>query len=127
MAGSRSAPSKAALSAATVAAGRGSRLDAAGALATEARCLSGEEAVAAGLADEVARQVRRQIAREIAEVESFLRDAARRIADRHGLDFRTIRAELRDQWRSHRGTRAGAAATMAEAAGPSDAELDEDI
>ena len=38
----------------TVAKGRGDRLDVAGALATEARCLSGELAVAAGLADAVA-------------------------------------------------------------------------
>ncbi len=37
----------------TVAAGRGGRLDAAAALATEARCFTGAEAVAAGLADAV--------------------------------------------------------------------------
>lgn len=37
----------------TVAAGRGDRFNAAAALATEARCFMGQEAVAAGLADEV--------------------------------------------------------------------------
>ncbi|MGR3825229.1 MAG: S49 family peptidase [Salipiger marinus] len=38
----------------TVGQGRGARLDAAAALATEARCLIGADAVAAGLADEIA-------------------------------------------------------------------------
>lgn len=96
----------------------------------EARRLRRLNAEAEGqyvLADEVARQVQRQIGREIAEVESFLRDAARRIADRHGLDFRTVRAELRDQWRSHRGARADAATTLADTAVASDVEEAEDI
>lgn len=79
------------------------------------------------LADEVARQVRRQIGQELAEVTTFIRDAARIVADRHQIDFKAVRQIMLDQWRAHRGGRAEAAEETASVADMSQAELDADI
>ncbi|WP_109464395.1 hypothetical protein [Albibacillus kandeliae] len=57
------------------------------------------------LASEVHRQVARQIGQEVAEFETVLRDGARKVADRLGVDYRTVRQVLIETWREHRGDR----------------------
>lgn len=96
----------------------------------EARRAERQNAEAEGsfvLASEVARQVRRQVGQEIAEVEAYIRDAARVVADRHGLDFKAVRQLMVDRWRAHRGARADAAETAAGSVDLSEAERDADI
>ena len=95
-----------------------------------ARRLRRQNAVEEGrfvLASEVSRNVARAIAKEVAEVESYIRDAARRVADEMGVDFRTARKLMVDVWRAHRGTRAEAAAEAAQAARMTDEERAADI
>lgn len=79
------------------------------------------------LADEVARQVRRQIAQEIGEVQTYIRDVARRVADRFQIDFKEVRQIMVEDWRTHRGARADAAEDAAALAVMSDAEIAADI
>jgi hypothetical protein len=71
----------------------------------EARRLRRDNDLATGTlvkASEVERQVQRLMAQEIAEFEAVLRDGARRIADRLGVDFRAARQMLNEAWREHR-------------------------
>lgn len=96
----------------------------------EARRLRRMNAEAEGtyvLAAEVERQVARLIAQEIAEVEAVLRDGARRVADKLGVDFKAVRQIMVEQWRMHRATRSDVLADVAQAAVPSDAEQEQDI
>lgn len=96
----------------------------------EARRLKRMNAEADGafvLAEEVERQVRRQVGQEVAEVTTFIRDAARLIADRHQLDFKDVRQQMLEQWRAHRGARVDAAEERADAAALTDAEIAADI
>lgn len=79
------------------------------------------------LASEVERQTRRLIAQEIAEVEAMLRDAARAVADRLGVEFKTVRRILLDTWRVHRTTRSDHLGHEAEAAQMTADEREEDI
>ncbi|EBA08939.1 hypothetical protein [Sagittula stellata] len=79
------------------------------------------------LAEEAARQAKRQLAQEIAQVETMLRDAARRVADVMGVDYREVRSILIDQWRAHRGERSEALTGVAAAAGASDEEREADF
>jgi transcriptional regulator with XRE-family HTH domain len=67
-------------------------------------------------ASEVERQVARIVAQEIAEVETVLRDGARKVADRMG-----------ETWRAHREGRVAALSAEAEAAAMTDAEIASDI
>ncbi|NDW33800.1 helix-turn-helix domain-containing protein [Salipiger sp. PrR007] len=76
------------------------------------------------LADKAAREATRALSRELAQVEDFLRRAARAIADEHGVDFKEARKLVIDLWREHRGARAEAMAEEATAA-MMDAEEDE--
>jgi len=74
----------------------------------EARRLRRQNQEAEGafvLASEVEQAVARQMAQEIAEVETVLRDGARAVADRLGVDFKTVRLILVEAWRGHRGQR----------------------
>jgi hypothetical protein len=76
----------------------------------EARRLRRMNAEAEGryvLAAEVHQSVARLIGQEVAEVETVLRDGARRIADQMGVDFKAVRAILTQTWRKHRATRVG--------------------
>ena len=57
------------------------------------------------LASEVTQTVARLIGQEIAEVETVLRDGARKVADQLGVDFKTVRQILTAAWRDHRGSR----------------------
>lgn len=57
------------------------------------------------LAEAAQREMVRLVAQEVAEVDTVLRDAARNIADKLGVDFRTARKILTDTWREHRAGR----------------------
>lgn len=75
----------------------------------EARRLRRMNAEAEGLfvlASEVDRQVARVLGQEVREFETVLRDGARVIADRLGVDFKTTRQILVEVWRGHRALRA---------------------
>jgi excisionase family DNA binding protein len=74
------------------------------------------------LAAEVEMQTARMLSREIAQVETLMRDAARKIADQLGVDFKAVRAVLLDEWRAHRGSRAESLQGEADAAGMTAAE-----
>lgn len=96
----------------------------------EARRLRRENQLAEGslvLASEVERQVARRMAQELAEVDNVLRDAARRLADTMGVEFRAARKVLVDTWRAHRAGRAEALDAEALAAKATDAELAADF
>ncbi|MFC4668347.1 hypothetical protein ACFO5X_07265 [Seohaeicola nanhaiensis] len=74
----------------------------------EARRLRRANAEAEGtvvLASAVHRQVAQLIGQEVAEFETVLRDAARKIADRMGVDYRTARQIMIETWRDHRKVR----------------------
>lgn len=99
-------------------------------LAEETRRLRRQNELEAGtmvLASEVERQVAKVLRQEIAEVEEMLRTGARAIADRLGVDFRTVRKILTDTWRSQRQKRTEVLGEQAEAAAMSEAERDADI
>lgn len=96
----------------------------------EARKLRRQNAEAEGLyvlASEAAMQASRLVAQEISEFETVLRDGARMIADKLGVDFKTARKILVDTWRAHRSDRAETLEEQSEAATLSDVEQDEDI
>jgi hypothetical protein len=96
----------------------------------EARKLRRMNAEAEGtyvLASEVERQVGQVLAQEIAEVEAVLRDGARRVADKLGVDFKAVLQIMMDQWRSHRASRTAALQAKADGSGPSAEEIAEDI
>ncbi|MCF7700542.1 hypothetical protein [Loktanella sp. M215] len=74
------------------------------------------------LAAEAARQTARIVAQEIAGFETVLREAARKIADTMGVDYKVARKILLDTWRGHRAVRSEALAEEAEEAPMTDAE-----
>lgn len=74
------------------------------------------------LAEEVERHTARALAQEVGRFELVLRDGARLIADRLGVDYRTARAALMETWRDHRARRAPQLAAEAEAATMTDGE-----
>ena len=78
------------------------------------------------LAEEVQRHTARALAQELAQIDGFLREAARTLADVHGIDARAARKTLTDLWRGHRTIRSAAAADLAEAATmtPTETEVD---
>ena len=78
------------------------------------------------LAEEVERQTARAIGREIAQFETMIRDAARAVADRLGVDFREVRRIMMDQWRDHRASRRDQLSAEADAAVMTEAEEAED-
>lgn len=79
------------------------------------------------LADEVQRQTTRAMAQEIAQFESALREMARMVADRYGLDYREVRSTMMEQWRAHRGKRAEALSQEAEGAQMTPVEIEAQI
>ncbi|WP_233252530.1 hypothetical protein [Maritimibacter sp. 55A14] len=96
----------------------------------EARRLRRQNAEAEGrfvLASEVSLQVQKMIGQEVAEFETLLREAARRLADDHALDFKTVRKTLIDMWRAHRAGRAGKLGAVAKTAEMTAKEKDADI
>lgn len=96
----------------------------------EARRLRRQNQEAEGtliLASAVSLQVSRQIGQEVAEFETVLRDAARIVADRLGVDFRTVRQILIEEWRAHRGRRTATLTATADAAAMTPEEAAADI
>jgi len=72
-------------------------------------------------------QAKRLVSKEIAGFESVLRDGARRIADDLGVDFKTARTILVQEFRAHRARRTEALADDAAAAKMTDSEKDADF
>lgn len=79
------------------------------------------------LAGEVERQVARVLRQELAEIEEMLRTAARAVADRLGVDYRTVRQILIDTWRDKRQDRSTILIEQATTGEMTDAEQDADI
>lgn len=79
------------------------------------------------LASEVERATRSAISAEIAQFESMLRDAARRVADELGVDYRSVKVTLMEEWRRHRARRRDRLVEMAGAAELSENEVAEDF
>lgn len=79
------------------------------------------------LAEEAQRQMTRLIAQEIAEIETVLRDAARVVADKLGVEFKVVRQLLVVTWREHRAGRVAVLTEAAEAAEMTEAETAADI
>lgn len=96
----------------------------------EARRLRRQNSEAEGayvLASEVARQTAKLMAQETAEFESLLRDGARKVADRMGVDFKEVRQVLMETWRTHRHERTEHLGRVAGNQRLTPAEKDEDI
>jgi hypothetical protein len=96
----------------------------------EARKLRRQNAEAEGhyvLASEAAQMTTKLIAQEVAEFETVLRDGARVVADKLGVDFKTVRQIMVETWRGHRAGRAEALTAQADAAQLTDAEAEENI
>jgi transcriptional regulator with XRE-family HTH domain len=96
----------------------------------EARKLRRQNAVEDGqyvLASQVEHLVAQKIAKEVSEFETVLRDAARKVADRLGVENREVRQILIEFWRAHRAVRADHAQQQAENVGMSQTERDQDI
>ncbi|GGO26727.1 hypothetical protein GCM10010991_07660 [Gemmobacter aquaticus] len=74
------------------------------------------------LAEEVERSTAKLLSREIGQFETVIRDGARAIADRLGVDFREARQILMQVWRAHRGERAEALSAESQAAPMTEAE-----
>jgi hypothetical protein len=79
------------------------------------------------LASEVERATARLLAQEVSQIEAVLKGAARVIADKMGVDYRTVRGHLITCWREHRTGREGALAEQADAAVMTDDEKAADI
>lgn len=96
----------------------------------ELRRIRRDNALADGsyvLAEAAQREMARLVGQEIAEVETVLRDGARIVADKLGVDFRTVRKLLVDAWRAHREGRSETLKAVAADAEMSDAEKAADI
>lgn len=74
------------------------------------------------LASEVERQVARLLGQEMRETESFLKEAARKLADTMQVDFKAAKKVLMDSWRAHRQGRATVLEESATVVSQSDAE-----
>lgn len=79
------------------------------------------------LADEVERSSRKALAREIGRFEAVLKDGARAVADRLGVDYREVRQILMAEWRTYRTTRARQIRDAADAVQMSDAEREANV
>ncbi|WYK04462.1 hypothetical protein DWF04_015760 [Cereibacter sphaeroides f. sp. denitrificans] len=79
------------------------------------------------LAEEVERSTGRLIAREMGQFEAVLRDGARAIADRLGVDYREARQILMQEWRAYRQRQAEALAREAGAAAMTETEREANV
>ncbi|MDD9731598.1 hypothetical protein PVW46_16970 [Mameliella sp. AT18] len=79
------------------------------------------------LAEQAGREARRALAAELAQFENVLRNAARAVADKMGVDFKTARQIMIDVWREHRSARAQQLDQEAEAAEMAPEEQDADF
>ncbi|WP_190305658.1 hypothetical protein [Roseicitreum antarcticum] len=72
------------------------------------------------------RQSAKALAQEIAQFETVLRDGARAVADRFGVDYREARALLMDLWRTHRVIRTDRLTEQVASVDMSAAEMEDD-
>lgn len=79
------------------------------------------------LVSEVERQVAKVLRQEIAQVEEALRTGARAVADKLGVDFRSVRQILLEVWRAQRQDRSEGLGVQADAATVTEAERAADI
>ena len=79
------------------------------------------------LAAEVERQMGRVLAQELSEIDVFLKEAARKVADGLQVDFKQAKKMMMDAWRAHRAERSGKLAEAMDDAQLSDAERLEQI
>ena len=79
------------------------------------------------LASEVERQMGRVMAQELGEIDAFLKEAARKVADQMQVDFKLAKKILMDAWRGHRAERSGQLAQAVETAALSEPEKAEQI
>ncbi|MFV0303569.1 MAG: hypothetical protein ACK5IP_22330 [Paracoccus sp. (in: a-proteobacteria)] len=79
------------------------------------------------LASEVQRQTARILSQEISQVENLLRDTARALADEFGLDFRSVRKVMMDQWRRYRQLRSDSLGARENATGLTDQENEANV
>lgn len=79
------------------------------------------------LAGEVERHTARAMAQEVAQFETVLRDAARAVADEFGLDARSVRKVLMDQWRRYRAARSDSIGDQAAVTEMTDDEKEADV
>lgn len=96
----------------------------------EARRLRRLNAEADGLyvlASEVESDVAKQIGREIAEFENVLKESARIVADTLGVDFKSVRKILIDEFRAHRKNRSAVLSEAVDDREFTDAEKEADI
>ncbi|MDS9467340.1 hypothetical protein RGQ15_07100 [Paracoccus sp. MBLB3053] len=78
------------------------------------------------LAEEVQRITARAMGQEIAQFETVIRESARAVADQFGLDFRSVRKVLMDEWRRYRDGRAKAMGDLAGQAAMTEDEREAD-
>lgn len=79
------------------------------------------------LATEAAQATTRLLAQEIAQFETALRNGSWMVADKLGVDFKTVRQLMVEAWRGHRNDRSAALDALAEGTELSEAERSEDI
>ena len=79
------------------------------------------------LAEEVQRHTARAMSLEIAQFETVIRDAARGVADAFGVDFRSVRKVMMDEWRRYRAARADAVSLEAQSMAMTAAEHEDDV
>ncbi|MDK8874695.1 hypothetical protein [Paracoccus sp. SSJ] len=79
------------------------------------------------LAEEVERHTARAMTQEIAQFETMLRDAARAVADQFGLDFRSVRKVLMDEWRRYRAARSSQLGDQAQTTAMTPDEQEADV
>ena len=78
------------------------------------------------LAEEAERATAALLARELGQFDMVLREGARAVADRLGVDFREVRQILTQHWREHRSQRTGELLAEAGDASMTDAEREAD-
>lgn len=79
------------------------------------------------LAEEAERAMAGMLAREIGQIDLVLREAARLVADKLGVDFREVRQILNQHWRDHRNARTADLQAEAASANLSDVEKEADF
>lgn len=57
----------------------------------------------------------------------MIRDGARAVADRFGMDYRAVRAAMMEIWRTHRASRVAALTDQAESARLTETESSEQV
>lgn len=79
------------------------------------------------LAEDVRRQTARIVGQEVAQFETVLREGARVVADSLGVDFRTVRKVLLDEWRRYRAERADQISMQADETAMTEAEREANV